>query len=1352
MFSIGLWELNRDGTRKVDQDGNPIATYDNDDIVAFARTWTGFVNPLARGNIGEGATTSIDPMRLLPNRRDVFPKMDLYDGHIGDTLPLCNSLGERPFLRAGAHYTYLGTRPKPKWNKMQTMSNYHSRLDELSGMYVLAPNSTSSALYNKLCNKGPNGLCRFQSEVYLDAQLPCDAVSGECEVEDAMIIAITAPNVPHFDSSPGVNPTNGNLGICQGDCDSDSDCATGLICHQRTGNTPVPGCIAGSTRAQTDWDYCIDPAALTATNVSTPPTVYFEFVRSPCVSLAFFADGKEVVAGYQSGSNFVDTRQCADPTTEAAMAGCCRPVSNARVNDMTLACSYSDEMVTYQMALDRCEKYKLVSNIDGSNPTLCTNSYWTSARNWQAGTPFVSKPGFYATASGGGCRIDVDQMRWSQTNCSVQVQVGADGMVNIINGGPFELYSRNKRPRMDLGGGNVFRVRWSDGEYPLAATNCSKGGASTNPCTLYDGQCVCGTNVVTTSVYTDANALPSLSAVEGTLRIGAASPAHFDSGTYSQCTTAACTAAVYKLHTRGSPTSPLLDGDAIFELQVNHSRTLYLRNLASTVHLAGGDFSFRNPPQFMSLQRASLRDAAHETEAVLDHLFYHENTAPFTVTRLIQNMVTSNPSPRYVAAVAEAFRTGAYGDMSFSNVYGDLAATVAAIVLDPEARSLVLHHDPSFGTVRDPIQKFYHGIRALQIVPDEGRELRSNFNLLNRIGMLPHHSPTVFNFFMPQFQPAGPATEAQLWAPAAQLGTMPFVVSLQGALASMARGGLRDCYNGFSYGGCMYYNRPTGLGLFTSSNATDVMASVAELSLLLTGGRLPAASLAFIAERYRSTLISDGAVEAMRVAQQLMMVTPAFHTNTEPGESAKTPPPPSPPTPAAHPYKAVVVLYLAGGADTFNFIVPHSGCGDGSTTSYSQYALTRTGAALPLNSLLPVDVPNGTQPCSTFGLHPELVTFQSLYNDGDASIMANVGNLVEPIETQAKFKLRTTKKPRSLYSHEHQQTASRTLHPQRLSANGILGRMATALTSGGPNQGTTYKTTLYSITGNTEMLRGGPEGPLTLSPTSGVVRYLMPQRANAEKYGPNSDWVEYELREADMPALQELLANVSGNVFAETSRQMLSSSLRDSESLGARVENATSRLKNTAWDQLIATDKQLAAQFYQVARLIASRDELNAERDIFYVDIGGWDTHNNVIEGVQARCKQLDAALNAFVTEMKLQGLWNDIVIQTSSDFARTLVFNGLGTDHSWGGNHFTFGGQVKGKKMHGRFPSLDLNGQSVVDARRGSLIPTTPWEGLWKPISQWFGVDAASLNEVLPNLPNFPGLLIPEKTDMFTH
>ena len=172
-------------------------------------------------------------------------------------------------------------------------------------------------------------------------------------------------------------------------------------------------------------------------------------------------------------------------------------------------------------------------------------------------------------------------------------------------------------------------------------------------------------------------------------------------------------------------------------------------------------------------------DAQYETEAVLDHYFYHDNTGPFLALRLIQRLVTSNPSPRYIYNVATAFKTGSYSarGLSFgSGTYGDLAATFAAIYLDRSARSVRLDVDIGSGLLREPILKVLSLMRSMNF-NSKAPVIRMD-GLLNDIGQMAHEFPSVFSFFLPEFKPYGRVGDASLVAPEATLLDMPKIVGL----------------------------------------------------------------------------------------------------------------------------------------------------------------------------------------------------------------------------------------------------------------------------------------------------------------------------------------------------------------------------------------------------------------------------------------------------------------------------------------------------------------------------------------------------------------------------------------------
>ena len=191
----------------------------------------------------------------------------------------------------------------------------------------------------------------------------------------------------------------------------------------------------------------------------------------------------------------------------------------------------------------------------------------------------------------------------------------------------------------------------------------------------------------TYAVFTDLAALPTQGEIEEELRIGAPPPDTFAAGEYLQCTTAACTTAAasgVRVYTH-KDSGGALDDKAVFRILRNGTRITYLANKVSNVTVAGGAFAFRNPPKFHSFLRPSIRDAEHETEALLDFLHWHSNHPPFVAKSLIKRFTSSNPSPRYVKAVADAFKTGTFGGVT----YGGSTATSARPL--PPSYSITRH-------------------------------------------------------------------------------------------------------------------------------------------------------------------------------------------------------------------------------------------------------------------------------------------------------------------------------------------------------------------------------------------------------------------------------------------------------------------------------------------------------------------------------------------------------------------------------------------------------------------------------------------------------------------------------------
>ena len=430
-------------------------------------------------------------------------------------------------------------------------------------------------------------------------------------------------------------------------------------------------------------------------------------------------------------------------------------------------------------------------------------------------------------------------------------------------------------------------------------------------------------------------------------------------------------------------------------------------------------------------------------------------------------------------------------------------------------------------------------------------------------------------------------------------------------------------------------------------------------------------------------------------------------------------------------YKAVVVVYLAGGADSFNMVVPHSNCKDGHNL-FNEYETIRgrgstaDRSALAQNVLLQfdVDVLNATHPhpCDKFGLHPSLTHLRDLYTDGDMAVLANTGPLVEPI-TYDDYTGRNRggkRYPPGMYGHNTQSQEVWTVKAgyRARDAKGVLGRIANTLRE----QPDPYKTALYTMDGYAPMLDAGLISPEVIDPGEGVVRFS-----------------EYDELADEISALHQ---HESQSLFSDTFSSVLQSSLASTEVFGVTLENVTlasgrafPRTNNRLGPQLEEVSKVLHLDTTQAAR---------TERAAFYTSIGGFDTHGTM--DISDLMTQLNDGLAAFTAELKDQGLWENVTVVVASEFGRTLSSNSQGSDHGWGGNYFVLGGDVKGRQMLGKYPSRLTEFESEANIGRGRMIPTTPWESVWNGVGEWLGLDAQARVEMLPNMVNFP-------TDaMFTH
>ena len=364
------------------------------------------------------------------------------------------------------------------------------------------------------------------------------------------------------------------------------------------------------------------------------------------------------------------------------------------------------------------------------------------------------------------------------------------------------------------------------------------------------------------------------------------------------------------------------------------------------------------------------------------------------------------------------------------------------------------------------------------------------------------------------------------------------------------------------------------------------------------------------------------------------------------------------------------------------------------------------------------------QPCTTFGVSKALQRIQELYNDGDAAFFANIGSLVEPLDrTQYQKKLK--RYPADIGAHNSQQMESKAVHARSSKkAKGVLARIIEALT----HQKNPYATAGFSMHGIQSIFDG--KYPAAIVGRNGVIE-LKDQFSH----------VQY---------MEKLLASKSQHGFAETFSYLLNRSIVDSANLVGVLETAPKPKKFTSAINNVERELQNVASVI-LARAHGGRDK---EREVFFVSANGFDSHFESMvpgSGCYQKTAEIDGAIKKFEEEMKAEGIWDDIVIVSSSDFGRKLKGNGGGTDHGWAGHSFIAGGSIRGKQILGKYPSrLDDSSEQNVFNSGGRFIPTTPWESLWGPVARWFGVDEDQMMDVLPNAGNFPENVLFEKDVLF--
>lgn len=403
-------------------------------------------------------------------------------------------------------------------------------------------------------------------------------------------------------------------------------------------------------------------------------------------------------------------------------------------------------------------------------------------------------------------------------------------------------------------------------------------------------------------------------------------------------------------------------------------------------------------------------------------------------------------------------------------------------------------------------------------------------------------------------------------------------------------------------------------------------------------------------------------------------------------------------------YKAMVCILLAGGNDSYNMIVPND------ADQYGEYAGLRADLALPQASLLPLagTAANGRN----YALHPGMPEVQQLYANGELGVIANVGTLIEPVDASA-FNA-GAQVPLGLFSHADQIAQWQTAAPDARIAAGWGGRIADLMQDVNAANGISMNISL----GGTNLFQSGNQ----------AVEYAIGAEGDGavsiNAYDDGTQFGDFRKRMID-----ELLAVPQTNLL----RGEYSNRLR--RSIDAQ-KVFTEALQASTGPSTTFSAGPFSQALRQVARVIAARDQLGACRQTFFVQVGGWDHHDEVLDNQAQMLPAISQGLSEFRDALVDIGTFNDVTTFTISDFGRTLTSNGKGSDHGWGGHHLVMGGSVSGSQIYGEYPLLSAS--SPLDVGRGVIIPTTSVDSYFAELALWYGVSPADLDGILPNVRNF--------------
>jgi len=413
-------------------------------------------------------------------------------------------------------------------------------------------------------------------------------------------------------------------------------------------------------------------------------------------------------------------------------------------------------------------------------------------------------------------------------------------------------------------------------------------------------------------------------------------------------------------------------------------------------------------------------------------------------------------------------------------------------------------------------------------------------------------------------------------------------------------------------------------------------------------------------------------------------------------------------------YKAIVCVYLLGGLDNYDTVLPYDEASYDKYVSLRPSLMARYQGSRDRSKLLPLKPLNDTQhQARSFALPAEMPNLAHMFNQGNAALVANVGPLLASTNATT-FEQESVTLPQRLFSHNDQQAAwlSGSMNQARFGWGG-------AFSDHFIRQGANVSPEFSAIT------------------TGDNALFLTGKRSTAFQIDPEGPQYIDALAESRGDRRLNRLLNehflASDNELALLAEQDVANAFQQSLVSNRKYNKSVAEFDSVKY---LFDEGDLTNQLKVVAQTIAARNRLGVKRQVFIVGIDGFDTHSDQAQDLPQLQTDLDQGVANFYKALEELELTNNVTLFTASEFGRTLSVNDDGTDHGWGGHHFVVGGAVKGQKIYGQIPELGYG--HALDAGHGRLIPTLSIEQMAEPIGRWFGLDDAALAEALPSLNRF--------------